>query len=632
MNNRNQPMSKALKIPDSNTKSQLSSNPVNLVKDDQGKEKDSTNPSGILAHFSTDSVKMLAESIGIANLADDAARMIADDVTIRLKCIAQDARKFTVHGRRTTMNVSDIDYALKNKNISPMFGYTTTELTPFKFASGGGRELYFQEEKEIDLYDAIGWPLSGKIPQDISLKCHWLCIEGVQPAIPENPPPLPKDCLRIAGVDPLQMLRQNQNDNDPNNKFIAQKPKKRVEVVKVKQYATHELSMEQQLYYKEITEACVGSDESRRSEALQSLTYDSGLYQMLPRLCIFISEGVKINVVQNNLALLIYLMRMIKALMDNHNLYLEKYLHVLMPTVLTCIVSKQLCLRPEQDNHWALRDFGSRLLAQICRNFNTNTNNIQIRVTQLLNQVLEKERLPLASLYGVLACLSELGAEVQRAFILKRLKMIGERIRSNIEGLTPSSIDKNAAGHIESLIMKYLPNTIKNHRQPPDIFEEYRNDYGYFGPQLFNAVMNLRSKENAGSQVSNRINLSGNQAIGQQVASFRRITNLSNTNVIQPQAKFAIISGSSGPSLLSSSSSTSLSPSTTPGSGNLKMLRITPSTIGSNVSSVSGQGLMAPPPPSNNSTILASHATNNNSVVGSTISNISNNVQNRSQF
>lgn len=34
---------------------------------------------------------------------------------------------------------------------------------------------------------------------------------------------------------------------------------------------------------------------------------------------------VRVNVVQNNLALLIYLMRMVKALMDNPTLYLEKY-------------------------------------------------------------------------------------------------------------------------------------------------------------------------------------------------------------------------------------------------------------------------------------------------------------------
>lgn len=38
-----------------------------------------------------------------------------------------------------------------------------------------------------------------------------------------------------------------------------------IETVHVKQLATHELSVEQQLYYKEITEACVGSDEQRRT-------------------------------------------------------------------------------------------------------------------------------------------------------------------------------------------------------------------------------------------------------------------------------------------------------------------------------------------------------------------------------
>jgi hypothetical protein len=49
--------------------------------------------------------------------------------------------------------------------------------------------------------------------------------------------------------------------------FICRKMHKlrNVETVHVKQLATHELSVEQQLYYKEITEACVGSDEARRA-------------------------------------------------------------------------------------------------------------------------------------------------------------------------------------------------------------------------------------------------------------------------------------------------------------------------------------------------------------------------------
>ena len=51
---------------------------------------------------------------------------------------------------------------------------------------------------------------------------------------------------------------------------------------------------------------------------------------MLPRLCTFIAEGVRVNVVQNNLAPVIYLMRMVKALLSNQTLYLEKYVSVII--------------------------------------------------------------------------------------------------------------------------------------------------------------------------------------------------------------------------------------------------------------------------------------------------------------
>lgn len=262
---------------------------------------------------------------------------------------------------------------------------------------------------------------------------------------------------RQESVDPVKSLKQQNEDNSlaSRNSQIFNNRKKHVEMVRVKQYATHELSVEQQLYYKEITEACVGSEEIRRSEALQSLACDSGLHQMLPRLCTFISEGVKVNVVQNNLALLIYLMRMVKALLDNQTLYLEKYLHEIIPAVITCIVSKQLCIRPELDNHWALRDFASRLLAQISKNFNTSTNNVQIRITRLLSESLDNPKYSLTSQYGAISALIELGPEVQRAFIAKRIQTITERLKQAIESGIP--VEKTAAEHIRNLLNKIMP-------------------------------------------------------------------------------------------------------------------------------------------------------------------------------
>ena len=65
---------------------------------------------------------------------------------------------------------------------------------------------------------------------------------------------------RLESVDPICKLSHNQNGKDIPGKPTTGKLQKlkNVETVHVKQLATHELSVEQQLYYKEITEACVG--------------------------------------------------------------------------------------------------------------------------------------------------------------------------------------------------------------------------------------------------------------------------------------------------------------------------------------------------------------------------------------
>lgn len=67
--------------------------------------------------FTLDSMKVIAESVGIGSLGDDAAKELADDVTYRLKVIVQDAMKFMHHSKRQKLSITDIDHALKIKNI-----------------------------------------------------------------------------------------------------------------------------------------------------------------------------------------------------------------------------------------------------------------------------------------------------------------------------------------------------------------------------------------------------------------------------------------------------------------------------------------------------------------------------------
>lgn len=144
--------------------------------------------------------------------------------------------------------------------------------------------------------------------------------------------------------------------------------------------------------------------------------------------------------------------------------------------MLTCIVTRQLCTRPELDNHWALRDFASRLMSQICKTFNTSTNDLQTRVTRVFSKALVNDKIYLSSLYGSLTGLSELGPEVIKVFIIPRLKFISERLEGHFHGTAQSSTEKTAAGHIRAMLQKVCAPILKQMRQPPDLPEEYKYD------------------------------------------------------------------------------------------------------------------------------------------------------------
>lgn len=78
--------------------------------------------------------------------------------------------------------------------------------------------------------------------------------------------------------------------------------------------------------------------------------------------------------------------------------------------------------------------------------------------------------------------------------VVKTISLSGTRIESYLESSNPSNIDKASSGHVKQLIVKVLAPVIKNIRNTPDNLDEYRQDYGYLGSALHNAVQKARTQ------------------------------------------------------------------------------------------------------------------------------------------
>lgn len=444
-----------------------------------------------------DSIKIMGESIGVNNLNDDAAVKLSEDLEYRLKEMIQDALKFVRHSKRKRLISSDIDNALRAKNVEPLYGFDTDEYIPFRHTGGGGKDLFFPDEKEVSLLELVGSPLP-RLPCDVSVRGHWLAVEGAQPVIPENPAPTTIDEQQSEATG-FSLPTASASEPVSHTKKIKFDPKGKkrdggsTEWSKLKPLHAHALSLEQQLYYKEIADACVGAgSESKWQEALSSLSTDPGIYQLLPQFTSFINEGIKVNISQRKLPVLKHLVKMVGALLENSSLSLEKYLHELVPSLVSCLVNKQLCMRPESEDHWTLRDSAGKILAKICKKYSNSVNNIQPRVTRVLSQTIKSSNdQGLAVHYGAMCGLIELGQDTMTSLVIPRLRQEGVLIRAALkqQGKIAEHV---AANKLQLLLLKHCGTVLLSARLATDTLAQYQADYGSLGQALFNQVKTLR--------------------------------------------------------------------------------------------------------------------------------------------
>lgn len=193
-------------------------------------------------------VKLYGESVGLTSVPEEAAKYLGDEVTFILKEIVQDSSKFMRHSYRQRLSTKDFDSALRARKIEPLYGFTSTEYIPWRYASGGGRELHFNEDREIDLQKFVDAP-AAKVPAGIKVRAHWLVIDGIQPNIPENPAPVKKPPQELVIKKLPEDLKDEKNkDKNKSEKKTTDKSKSSG-IIEQKPLLRHELSVEQMKYY-----------------------------------------------------------------------------------------------------------------------------------------------------------------------------------------------------------------------------------------------------------------------------------------------------------------------------------------------------------------------------------------------
>ncbi|CAH8646306.1 unnamed protein product [Schistosoma mattheei] len=346
--------------------------------------------------INVDVATLCAEMCGVSNLSQSAANLLQKHLNQIARLLIHEVLRVMEQSRRGVPQASDIDLASVLIGLESPFGTTTANFLPIRTggrtaSSGpGGKVFFIRPDKEIDVKALLLREPAGVV-YDVSLVAHWLMAllnNSFGSHNKQNKRPIghKKDDDINSSVEKHSKIGIHSSNRDKLDLLSGSHPRK-VLAVSVER-RSHEISQEVMIYFRELTEACVGANETRRHEALDNATLDPGLQPILPHLMTFITEGVRINVTNHNLAILIYLMRLVKALIDNPHISLEPYLHLLVPTVITCVLNRQLCAKPITDNHWALRDFAAKQLVTLCNRHNTSSNELYGRVTRELSRAL----------------------------------------------------------------------------------------------------------------------------------------------------------------------------------------------------------------------------------------------------
>ncbi|CAJ2506542.1 Uu.00g006720.m01.CDS01 [Anthostomella pinea] len=365
--------------------------------------------------WNPENVKDVAESVGISTLGEDALRTLSQDVEYRIGQVLVEALRFMRLCRRTTMTTQDVSQALRVLDVEPLYGYDSTRSLRYGEASlGPGQPLFYIDDEEVDFEKVINGPLP-KVPRDINFTAHWLAVEGVQPTIPQNPTTAEsrsQDLLpKGPGANPtLAALAGHDNAS-------------------FRPAVKHIISKELTLYFEKVQAALLDDNpdpevQRLRDAALESVSSDPGLHQLVPYFVNFISNQVTHHL--DDIFVLRQMMELTNALIMNEHIYLDPYAGALCAPVLTCLLGRKLGSEIGGDavkDQYQLREYAATLIGQIARKYSSSNKLLRPKLTRsCLKTFLNLSMSPQVWYGAVSGILAAGGPEAIKVLVLPNLK------------------------------------------------------------------------------------------------------------------------------------------------------------------------------------------------------------------
>lgn len=184
------------------------------------------------------------------------------------------------------------------------------------------RDLFYIEDRELEIDQIINECRLPSAPRQVTFKCHWLAINGVQPEIPQNPP---KPSRQAAAAQPGE--NASGDAAAPGGPSAAARA---IEEAEIKPPVRHVLTKEQQLFFEKITSTLLGVDPTLYHAAINSLRTDKGLHQLMPYFCKFITDKVSECTQRFNMKILVAIMKMVEALLMNPDIHVDHYVRLVI--------------------------------------------------------------------------------------------------------------------------------------------------------------------------------------------------------------------------------------------------------------------------------------------------------------